>query len=246
MPQGGAMTKFTGQECPACCEKFAEGDDVVVCPDCGAPHHRLCYAENGECIHAAQHSRIRNLEFFVDALKQTEQRIAEHNAAANAKDFEEYNVFGASKAELSAYMHIEPDSLEYRRRLVHIKVININIFAGVLLAFYQFYIGMRTLGMMLLFLLLLYPVLPLVSLLTLFMLLFNDYFYLRSCALKVRVIRRLYAALPGDLRKDIGYYDFLRIKGKPSIARAVFESVLMFFLFIFISQWLGIEIGSLP
>ena len=26
-------------------------DDIVVCPDCGAPYHRDCYEKLGRCIH---------------------------------------------------------------------------------------------------------------------------------------------------------------------------------------------------
>ena len=30
-------------------------DDIVVCPDCGAPYHRTCYEKMGLCIHAPAH-----------------------------------------------------------------------------------------------------------------------------------------------------------------------------------------------
>ena len=33
---------FTKYTCPVCGETFQNGDDVVVCPECGAPHHREC------------------------------------------------------------------------------------------------------------------------------------------------------------------------------------------------------------
>ena len=29
--------------------------DRVVCPECGAPHHRECYNKNGGCAFTAQH-----------------------------------------------------------------------------------------------------------------------------------------------------------------------------------------------
>ena len=31
-------------------------DDIVVCPDCGAPYHRDCYEKLGRCIHSAAHA----------------------------------------------------------------------------------------------------------------------------------------------------------------------------------------------
>lgn len=41
---------FLGKTCPVCSQNFHEGDDVVVCPKCGAPYHRECYNEKGKCI----------------------------------------------------------------------------------------------------------------------------------------------------------------------------------------------------
>ena len=43
------MNLFKGKECVYCHKPFEDGDDVVVCPECGAPHHRNCYKENGKC-----------------------------------------------------------------------------------------------------------------------------------------------------------------------------------------------------
>ena len=41
---------YHGAPCPLCGQIFKEGDDVVVCPDCGTPYHRSCYKEKGFCI----------------------------------------------------------------------------------------------------------------------------------------------------------------------------------------------------
>lgn len=49
------MSRFKGIECPVCLAAFGENDDIVVCPDCGAPHHRHCYKELSACKHAALH-----------------------------------------------------------------------------------------------------------------------------------------------------------------------------------------------
>lgn len=47
---------YTGETCPVCKLTFAEEDDIVVCPDCGTPHHRKCYLQNKRCAHVAAHA----------------------------------------------------------------------------------------------------------------------------------------------------------------------------------------------
>ncbi len=44
------MLDFTGVKCPVCEKAFQEDDDIVVCPECGAPYHRECYRQAGKCI----------------------------------------------------------------------------------------------------------------------------------------------------------------------------------------------------
>lgn len=46
---------YKGYECPVCHEQFQDGEDIVVCPECGTPHHRTCYEENGACANAQRH-----------------------------------------------------------------------------------------------------------------------------------------------------------------------------------------------
>ncbi|WP_180951019.1 RING finger protein [Marasmitruncus massiliensis] len=43
------MANYVGVHCPVCDKRFADGDDIVVCPICGAPHHRECYQKTGHC-----------------------------------------------------------------------------------------------------------------------------------------------------------------------------------------------------
>ena len=49
------MALYTGNHCPVCNEVFTDNDDVVVCPDCGAPYHRACWQKVGACVHADKH-----------------------------------------------------------------------------------------------------------------------------------------------------------------------------------------------
>lgn len=43
------MFKYEGAKCPVCHAYLMEEDDIVVCPDCGAPHHRECWNSVGHC-----------------------------------------------------------------------------------------------------------------------------------------------------------------------------------------------------
>ncbi len=41
--------KLEGLTCPVCHAYLFDDDDVVFCPECGAPHHRECYSSLGHC-----------------------------------------------------------------------------------------------------------------------------------------------------------------------------------------------------
>lgn len=49
------MLKYTGLECPVCKNIFQDNDDIVVCPECGAPYHRNCYQQTGQCLYKEKH-----------------------------------------------------------------------------------------------------------------------------------------------------------------------------------------------
>jgi hypothetical protein len=241
------MSKFTGMSCAACRETFCDGDDVVVCPECASPHHRSCYSKSGRCANQPFHGIT--VKDIID-----EYRPAEQN---QSEDFEKRNIFGVSKAELSAFMHINRDSLEYKAKIEQIKVININIFAGILKPFYQFYKGMRLLGLLVL-IPLFFQLIPyaytyaqmqeeflirfgstpeqfhsaastVVTGVMMLLVLFNDYVYLRYSAYKIKKLR-LY--LPEENQTGSEYYNFLRLKGAPSILRGLVEPLIAFILFI--------------
>ena len=48
--------EFYNYKCPVCGERFKNGDDIVVCPECGAPHHRQCYEVENHCAYEDKHS----------------------------------------------------------------------------------------------------------------------------------------------------------------------------------------------
>ncbi len=53
------MFFYEGYVCPVCKQKFQEQEDIVACPDCGAPHHRSCWKQEGQCSYAQDHGTTR-------------------------------------------------------------------------------------------------------------------------------------------------------------------------------------------
>ena len=47
--------RYVGENCPYCGVAFTEQDDVVVCPECATPHHRVCWLAHGECANTEKH-----------------------------------------------------------------------------------------------------------------------------------------------------------------------------------------------
>lgn len=41
--------------CAACGNAFDDASDIVICPECGAPHHRECWKTAGQCACADRH-----------------------------------------------------------------------------------------------------------------------------------------------------------------------------------------------
>ncbi len=75
--------KFINYKCPVCNNQFTEDDDVVVCPECGTPHHRECYIHNGNCANADKHGTNEPIEVeFVD-IEEKEEPISEAEVTEN-------------------------------------------------------------------------------------------------------------------------------------------------------------------
>lgn len=48
---------YIGNKCPVCEKYFHADDDIVVCPECGTPHHRECYEQTGHCCNEGLHAQ---------------------------------------------------------------------------------------------------------------------------------------------------------------------------------------------
>lgn len=81
--------QIIGNTCPVCEKVFEQGEDVVVCPVCGTPHHRECWQKNGECINSAKHS-----EGFV-----WESAVAEEKPVYKSEDYKICPVCGEKNAK---------------------------------------------------------------------------------------------------------------------------------------------------
>ncbi len=46
---------FNEYKCPVCDKQFVQSDDVVVCPECGTPHHRECFEKENHCYYQDKH-----------------------------------------------------------------------------------------------------------------------------------------------------------------------------------------------
>lgn len=72
------MSKYEGYECPVCKKQFEESDDIVVCPECGTPHHRECYNLVGHCVNRGLHKS--NYDFVEENKDPVEPKKQNDNA----------------------------------------------------------------------------------------------------------------------------------------------------------------------
>lgn len=67
---------YIGNKCQVCDEAFCVGDDVVVCPECGTPHHRDCYINLGHCINEEKH--VLGFDYLED-LNSQKKEVTDNN-----------------------------------------------------------------------------------------------------------------------------------------------------------------------
>lgn len=73
----------SGEKCALCQAYLFEEDDIVYCPECGAPHHRDCYMHTGHCALAEYHGTNKQ---YQRPQEQSTQNQAEYEKSAPVGD----------------------------------------------------------------------------------------------------------------------------------------------------------------
>lgn len=69
------MVDYRNSRCFKCKKPFKEGDDIVICPECGTPYHRACYLEEGKCINTELHEKHETYHEETEKAKDTATSI---------------------------------------------------------------------------------------------------------------------------------------------------------------------------
>ena len=76
--------EFKGLKCPVCEKPFEDGDDIVVCPDCGTPHHRACWEVENHCAFESKHGE--EFDYNQDNENSSDLTVCPRCHAENAAD----------------------------------------------------------------------------------------------------------------------------------------------------------------
>lgn len=77
---------YIGNKCPVCEKYFHADDDIVVCPECGTPHHRECYEQTGHCFNEQMHAQGYDYQSEHGGESEETDRICPSCGKANDKD----------------------------------------------------------------------------------------------------------------------------------------------------------------
>ncbi len=78
---------YKNKFCPVCSVEFNAEDDIVVCPECGTPHHRDCWNSVGHCMNINLHGGNSDISStYTSENKQEEASEAERVEAENVTE----------------------------------------------------------------------------------------------------------------------------------------------------------------
>jgi len=93
---------YLGIQCPICYKPFDKDSDIVVCPDCGTPVHRACYAKLGHCCNESKHASGYVWKMPYDPEREKRQKeeearrqeLRQRRAAENEEQQDHSGLFG--------------------------------------------------------------------------------------------------------------------------------------------------------
>ena len=95
---------FEGNKCPYCGKEFTSSDDIVVCPECGTPHHRECYKEHNACANERKHGHyVWEPDLIVSAIQKENTSIPDNSFDVKKQDTVICNVCGSTNNIYSKY-----------------------------------------------------------------------------------------------------------------------------------------------
>lgn len=84
--------KVEGTKCAVCHAYLFEEDDVVYCPDCGAPHHRDCYNSVGHCGLEQFHGTDKQYSAVKEREEQQSRKQTQEQATNSANTMPHTNI----------------------------------------------------------------------------------------------------------------------------------------------------------
>ncbi|MBR7132744.1 MAG: DUF2628 domain-containing protein [Clostridia bacterium] len=79
--------KIEGESCARCKAYLFSEDDIVYCPDCGAPHHRECYNALGHCALEQLHGTDE--QYSPEKIREAREKAAQAQKKAAEKEVSE-------------------------------------------------------------------------------------------------------------------------------------------------------------
>lgn len=113
MAKGDNM-EYYNYRCPVCEKDFDKDSDIVVCPECGTPHHRECYEEIGHCFFGDKHKEDFYYKSYIEEkTKENEKLICPVCGSENEKDSRFCQQCGVATQNYAAYdRHSEEENKE--------------------------------------------------------------------------------------------------------------------------------------
>ena len=157
------MIQYVGKACESCKKAFDENEQIVYCPQCGAPMHRECWEEKGGCPYSDRHaSGFKWAPPAVEVWKAEEENIVQIIEERKRREEEnldreygEKKYMGVCEREMMSFMNVRGVESLYRlavikRMISEKRLVNLNFCAGLLSPYNQFFHGMLPLGFLLL------------------------------------------------------------------------------------------------